>query len=69
MSKWGLTLLLAGIMAFWVAAVVIGIAVGIWNNQNADRSRTREEPEWRDGLKGWLYCYDTRVAPYFYDED
>jgi hypothetical protein len=56
--------------AFWLAAVVIGIAVGVWNNQNADRSRMREEHEWRDGFEGYgLYCYDTRVDPYFYDDD
>jgi hypothetical protein len=70
---WGIKLIVLGAtlyVAFWLAVVGIAIAVGIWNNQNADRSRTREKPEWRDCLEGYgLYCYDTRVDPYFDEDD
>jgi hypothetical protein len=56
--------------AFWLAILVISMAVAVWNARNANCNWMRE-PEWREGFSGYgLYTYDDfRIDPYFYEDD
>jgi hypothetical protein len=56
--------------AFWVAVLLVSVAVAVWNARNADWNRM-PEPEWRNGLAGYgLYTYEGyRIDPHVFDED
>jgi hypothetical protein len=58
---WGVKLaVLVGLLyvAFWLAAVVIGIAVAVWNGKHPPYDAEKDGYEWRHGHQGFG-MYDT----------
>lgn len=58
-------------VAFWLALLLIFAAVTAWVAEHADLNQEEQQPEWREGPKGFgLYDKsDWRIDPHVSDDD